>query len=179
MYAPQGLPAVNFSVLASSVIIMAARSGLLPPCIVPALGLRLHIPELLSDALFFRRCLRGLLLSVDLPFPYGQIMGVLLYKGRRVVIQPLECLYVRIAVCFFHPSDRLRGIRTGRKRAATSSHKIPGWRCMSASNRTLRVTRRLLSGIILILHRIVPGSTCRWFRPSSKNPSIVLQNVSL
>ena len=39
MYAPQGHPAVYFSVLASSVIIVAAGSGLLPPCIVPPLGL--------------------------------------------------------------------------------------------------------------------------------------------
>ena len=37
MYAPQGLPAVYFSVLASSVIIMAARAGLLPPYVIPAL----------------------------------------------------------------------------------------------------------------------------------------------
>ena len=43
MYAPQEPPAVCFSVLASSVIIMASRSGLLPPCVVPALGLRLII----------------------------------------------------------------------------------------------------------------------------------------
>ena len=43
MYAPQGHPAVYFSVLASSVIIVAARSCLLPPCVVPALGLRLII----------------------------------------------------------------------------------------------------------------------------------------
>ena len=34
-----GAPAVYFSVLASSVIIVAAGSGLLPPCIVPPLGL--------------------------------------------------------------------------------------------------------------------------------------------
>ena len=33
MYAPQELPAVFSSVLASSVIIVAARAGLLPPCI--------------------------------------------------------------------------------------------------------------------------------------------------
>ena len=33
MHAPQGLPAVFSSVLASSVIIVAARSGLLPPLI--------------------------------------------------------------------------------------------------------------------------------------------------
>ena len=46
MYAPQGLPAVFSSVLASSVIIVAARSGLLPPCVVPALGFCLHVPEL-------------------------------------------------------------------------------------------------------------------------------------
>ena len=50
MYAPQGAPAVCFSVLASSVIIVAARSCLLPPCVVPALGLHFHIPKLLSDA---------------------------------------------------------------------------------------------------------------------------------
>ena len=100
MYAPQGLPAVYFSVLASSVIIMAAMSGLLPPCVVPAFGLRLHIPELLSDALFFRRRLWGPLLSVDLSLPCGQITVVLLHKERGVVIQPLECLYIGIAVRF-------------------------------------------------------------------------------
>ncbi len=49
MYAPQGLPAVYFSVLASSVIIMAAVPRLLPPLGLPALGLCLHIPELLPD----------------------------------------------------------------------------------------------------------------------------------
>ena len=38
-----GAPAVYFSVLASSVIIMAARAGLLSPCVVPAFGLRLII----------------------------------------------------------------------------------------------------------------------------------------
>lgn len=43
MYAPQGLPAVFSSVLASSVIIVAARAGLLLPCVVPTLGLRLII----------------------------------------------------------------------------------------------------------------------------------------
>ena len=63
-------------------MIVAARAGLLPPCVVPALGLRFHIPELLSDALFFRRCLLGLRLSVDLPLPCGQITVVLLYKDR-------------------------------------------------------------------------------------------------
>ena len=47
MYAPQGPPAVFFSVLASSVIIMATVSGFLPPLGIPTLGLRLHIPELL------------------------------------------------------------------------------------------------------------------------------------
>ena len=40
MYAPQGAPAVYFSVLASYVIIVA---GLLSPGIVPALGLCLII----------------------------------------------------------------------------------------------------------------------------------------
>ena len=69
MYAPQRLPAVYFSVLAFSVNIVAVRACLLPPCVVPAFGLRLHIPELLSDALFFRRRLLGLLLSMDLPLP--------------------------------------------------------------------------------------------------------------
>ena len=100
MYAPQGLPAVYFSVLASSVIIITAGSCLLPPCIVPALGLSLHVPEFLSDALFFRRCLRGLLLFVDLSLPCGQITVVLLHKGRGIVIQPLERLYIGIAVRF-------------------------------------------------------------------------------
>ena len=45
MYAPQEPPVVCFSVLAFSVIIVAAKSCLLPPCVVPALGLCLHIPE--------------------------------------------------------------------------------------------------------------------------------------
>ena len=61
MYAPQGLPAVCFSVLASSIVVIAAVSRFLPPCIVPALGLCVIFPEFLSDALFFRRCLLGLL----------------------------------------------------------------------------------------------------------------------
>jgi hypothetical protein len=39
----RGAPAVCFSVLASSVIIVAARAGLLLPCVVPTLGLRLII----------------------------------------------------------------------------------------------------------------------------------------
>ena len=80
MYAPQGLPAVYFSVLASSVIIVAARSGLLPPCVVPPLGLCLHIPEFLTDALFFRRFLLGLFLALDLPLPCGQVAVVLLHN---------------------------------------------------------------------------------------------------
>ena len=42
MYAPQRLTAVCFPVLASSVIILAARAGLLPPCVVPALGFHFH-----------------------------------------------------------------------------------------------------------------------------------------
>ena len=46
MYAPQGLPAVYFSVLASSVIIVAAGSCLLPPCVVPALGLLFRYPAI-------------------------------------------------------------------------------------------------------------------------------------
>ena len=73
MYALQGLPAVFSSVLASSVIIVAARSGLLPPCVVPPLGLCLHVPELLSDALFFGRFMLGLFLALDLPLPCGQV----------------------------------------------------------------------------------------------------------
>ena len=44
-----------FSVLASSVIIVATRSGLLPSLSVLSLGLRFHVPELFSDALFFGR----------------------------------------------------------------------------------------------------------------------------
>ena len=44
MYAPQELPAVLSSVLASSVIVMTAMPGLLPPCLVPAIGPCLHIP---------------------------------------------------------------------------------------------------------------------------------------
>ena len=39
----RGAPAVCFSVLASSVIIVAARAGLLLPCVVPTLGPRLII----------------------------------------------------------------------------------------------------------------------------------------
>ena len=39
----RGAPAVCFSVLASSVIIMGVRAGLLPPGVVPSLGLRLII----------------------------------------------------------------------------------------------------------------------------------------
>ena len=39
----RGAPAVCFSVLASSVIIVAARAGLLLPCVVPTLGLHLII----------------------------------------------------------------------------------------------------------------------------------------
>ncbi len=100
MYEPQEPPAVYSSVLASSVIIMAAGSCLLPPCVIPAFGLRLHIPELLSDALLFRRFLLGLLPSVDLPLPCGQVTVVLLHKGGGVVIRPLERLYVGVTVLF-------------------------------------------------------------------------------
>ena len=89
-----------FSVLASPVIVIAAVQDLLSPRIVPALGLCLHIPELLSDALFFRRHLWGLLRSVDLSLPCGHITVVLLYEDRGVVIQPLECLYIGMAVLF-------------------------------------------------------------------------------
>ncbi len=95
-----GAPAVFSSVLVSSVIVIAAVVGLLSTCVIPALGLRFRIPEFLSDALFFRRCLRGLLPSVDLPFPYGQIAVVLLHKDRGVVIQPFECLNIVIAILF-------------------------------------------------------------------------------
>lgn len=100
MYEPQEPPAVYSSVLASSVIIMAAGSCLLPPCVVPAFGLRLYIPELLSDALLFRRGLLGLLPSVDLPLPCGQIAVVLLHKGCSGVIRPFERLHIGIAVLF-------------------------------------------------------------------------------
>ena len=96
MYAPQGLPAVYFSVLASSVIIVAARSDLLPPCVVPPLGLYLHIPEFLSDALFFRRCLLGLRLALDLPLPCGQIAVVLLHNLCGFVIHPHERLLDKV-----------------------------------------------------------------------------------
>lgn len=75
---------------------MAAGSCLLPPCVVPAFGLRLHIPELLSDALLFRRGLLGLLPSVDLPLPCGQIAVVLLHKGCSGVIRPFERLHIGI-----------------------------------------------------------------------------------
>lgn len=88
------------SVLASFVIIMVASAGLLQPCVIPALGFRFHIPELLSNALFFRRSLLGLLLSVDLPLPCGQITVVLLHKDRGIVIRPLERLHIGITVLF-------------------------------------------------------------------------------
>lgn len=55
MYTPQEGPAVYVSVLASSVIFVVAGPCMLPPCVIQALGLRLHIPELFSDALFFGR----------------------------------------------------------------------------------------------------------------------------
>ena len=42
MYAPQGPPAVFSSVLALSVIVIAAVPGHLPPLGLPALGLSLH-----------------------------------------------------------------------------------------------------------------------------------------
>ena len=105
MYAPQGLPAVYFSVLASSVIIVAARSGLLPPCVAPPLGLCLHIPEFLTDALFFRRFLLGLFLALDLPLPCGQVAVVLLHNLCDLVIH-LKCIpddwgdgYENVVVC--------------------------------------------------------------------------------
>lgn len=86
IHTPQEAPAVCFSFLASSVIIVAAGSCLLPPCVVPALGLRFHIPELLSDALLFRWFLLGLHFAVDLTIPFGQITVILLHKGRGGVI---------------------------------------------------------------------------------------------
>ena len=98
MYTPQGLPAVYFSVLASSVIIVAARSGLLPPCVIPALGLRFHIPEFLADALLFRRCLRGPRLALDLPLPCGQVAVVLLHNLCSPVIHPHERLHIRVSI---------------------------------------------------------------------------------
>ena len=58
-YALQGFPAVYFSVLASSVIIVAARACLLPPCVVPAFGLRLHFPELLAGCSLFQAAPAG------------------------------------------------------------------------------------------------------------------------
>ena len=79
---------------------MAARAGLLPPCVVSALSLCFHIPELLSDTLFFRRRLLGLLSSVDLPLPCSQITVILLHKDRGLVIQPLEGLCIGISVLF-------------------------------------------------------------------------------
>jgi len=55
MYAPQEFPAVFSSVLSSSVIVITVVPGPLPPRIVPALGLRLHIPKSLPDAPLFMR----------------------------------------------------------------------------------------------------------------------------
>ena len=77
---------------------MATVPWLLPPLGIPALGLCLHVPELLSDALFFRRCLLGMLFAVDLPLPFCQITVVLLHKGRSSVIRPFEGLYVGVAI---------------------------------------------------------------------------------
>ncbi len=88
------------SVLASSVIVISAVLWFLLPFGIPVLGFSFHIPELLSDALFFRRCLLSLLLSVDLPLPCGQIAVVLLHKERGVVIHPFEHLHIGIAVLF-------------------------------------------------------------------------------
>ena len=92
---------------------MAARAGLLPPCVVPALSLCFHIPELLSDTLFFRRRLLRLLSSVDLPLLCSQITVILLHKDRGLVIQPLEGLYIGISVLFYpckHGTLRLGGL---------------------------------------------------------------------
>ena len=100
MYAPQGALRCSSSVLASSVIVIATVPGLLPTLGIPALGFRLHISELLSDALFFRRCLLGLFLPVDLTLLCGQVTVVLLHKGRSSVIRPFERLHVGIAVLF-------------------------------------------------------------------------------
>ena len=55
-----------------------------------------YIPELLSNALFPKRCLLGLFFALDLPFPCGQITVELLHKDRGLIIQPLESLYVGI-----------------------------------------------------------------------------------
>ena len=70
------------SVLASSVIIIAAVPGFLPPLGIPALGLCVHLPELLSDTLFLRRFLLGLGIScsADLLLPCSHVTVVLLYK---------------------------------------------------------------------------------------------------
>lgn len=107
MYAPQGSPAVFSSALASSVIVIAAGSWLLPPLGIPALVLRVHFPKLLSDALFFGRLLLGLVLSADLLLPCGQITVILLHKSRSVVVKPLECLHVGIPVFFQHPGQSI------------------------------------------------------------------------
>ena len=100
MYAPQGPPAVFSSVLASSVIIMSAVLRLLPPLGIPALGLCVIFPELLSDALFFGRFLLrlGFSFAIDLPLPCGEITVVLLHKLRSLVEHPHESLSVGIAV---------------------------------------------------------------------------------
>lgn len=72
------------SVLASSVIVIVAVSGLLPPLSISALGLRFYIPELLPDALFFRRFLLGLGFAFATRFllPCGQLT-VILYAYRQ------------------------------------------------------------------------------------------------
>lgn len=57
MYAPQEPSCDVFSVLASSVIVIAAVPGFLWAFGISALGFRLHIPKLLTDTLFFRWCL--------------------------------------------------------------------------------------------------------------------------
>ena len=80
MYAPLELPAVYFSVLASSAIVVATVSGFLPTLGISALDLSFHIPELLSDTLLFRRFLLGLLIALNLTLPCGKITVVLLLQ---------------------------------------------------------------------------------------------------
>ena len=93
----------------------------MPPCVVPTLGLRLKFPELLSNTLFFRRCLWGLLSSVNLPLPCGQITVVLFYKGQRKYRRNKEIDFVCLRPDGCFESSSTVGIA-----CRTASKKLPG-----------------------------------------------------
>ena len=81
-----GAPAVCYSVLASSVIIVAARAGLLSPGIVPALGFHIHFPEHNRNAPCTNRrnCAGGVFRSQTARPEYNKgIALVLVFKGKN------------------------------------------------------------------------------------------------